>query len=80
MKRYELSDSQWRKVEGFLPGRPGSVGVTAKDNRNFVTGVCGYCVVARTGNTCLPSMETGRVPTSVSLAGPSLDYGSDSST
>jgi len=23
----------------FLPGRPGSVGVTAKDNRNFVNGV-----------------------------------------
>ncbi len=39
MKRYELSASQWRKIEGFLPGRPGSVGVTAKDNPNFVTGV-----------------------------------------
>ncbi len=39
MKRYELGASQWRKIEGFLPGRPGSVGVTAKDNRNFVNGV-----------------------------------------
>ncbi len=39
MKRYELSASQWRKIEGFLPGRPGSVGVTAKDNPNFVNGV-----------------------------------------
>ena len=39
MKRYELSASQWRKIEGFLPGRPGSVGVTAKDKRNFVNGV-----------------------------------------
>ena len=37
--RYELSTTQWRKIEGFLPGRPGSVGVTAKDNRNFVNGV-----------------------------------------
>jgi hypothetical protein len=26
MKRYELSASQWRKIEGFLPGRPGLVG------------------------------------------------------
>ena len=34
MKRYELSASQWRKIEGFLPGRPGTVGVTAKDNIN----------------------------------------------
>ena len=39
MKRYELGASQWRKIEGFLPGRPGWVGVTAKDNRNFVNGV-----------------------------------------
>jgi hypothetical protein len=36
MKRYELSASQWRKIEGFLPGRPSSVGVTAQDNRRFV--------------------------------------------
>lgn len=39
MKRYELSATQWRMIEGFLPGRPGSVGVTAKDNRSFVNGV-----------------------------------------
>ncbi len=39
MKRYELSASQWRKIEGLLPGRKDSVGVTAKDNRLFVNGV-----------------------------------------
>jgi transposase len=39
MKRYELSARQWRQVEGFLPGRPGSVGVTAQDNRKFVNAV-----------------------------------------
>ena len=39
MQRYELSTSQWSKIEGFLPGRPGSVGVTARDNRTFVNGV-----------------------------------------
>ena len=39
MKRYELSASQWRKIEGFLPWRSGWVGVTAKDNCNFVNGV-----------------------------------------
>ena len=27
MGRYEVSVSQWRQMEGFLPGRPGSVGV-----------------------------------------------------
>ena len=39
MERYELSAAQWQRVEGFLPGRPGWVGVTAKDNRTFVNGV-----------------------------------------
>ncbi len=39
MQRYELSASQWRKIEGFLPGRPETVGVTARDNRIFVNGV-----------------------------------------
>ena len=36
---YEFSAAQWQRVEGFLPGRPGCVGVTAKDNRTFVNGV-----------------------------------------
>ena len=36
---YELSDAQWHRVKSFLPGRPGWVGVTAKDNRTFVNGV-----------------------------------------
>ena len=39
MRHYELSTSQWNQIEGFLPGRPGYVGVTAKDNRSFVNGV-----------------------------------------
>ena len=39
MKRYELGAAQWKKIEGMLPGRPGSVGVTARDNRQFVKGV-----------------------------------------
>jgi transposase len=39
MKRYELTASQWLKIEGFLPGHPGSVGVSAQDNRRFVNGV-----------------------------------------
>ena len=39
MESYELSNAQWDRIEGFLPGRQGWVGVTAKDNRNFVNGV-----------------------------------------
>ncbi len=39
MKRYELSASQCRRIEHFLPGLLGSEEATAEDNRNFVNGV-----------------------------------------
>jgi len=39
MRRYSLTDNQWEKISGFLPGRKESVGVTAKDNRLFVEAV-----------------------------------------
>lgn len=39
MESYELSDTQWDRIEGLLPGRQGWAGVTAKDNRSFVNGV-----------------------------------------
>ncbi len=39
MRRYALRDDQWERIEGLLPGREGSVGVTARDNRLFVEAV-----------------------------------------
>src|SRR3954462_2926969 len=39
MRRYALRDDQWDRIEGLLPGRPGHVGITAKDNRLFVEAV-----------------------------------------
>ncbi len=39
MRRYGLRDDQWERIEGFLPGRVGHVGVTAADNRLFVEAV-----------------------------------------
>ena len=39
VKRYELSNEQWRRIEGFLPGRKGDPGRTGDDNRLFVNAV-----------------------------------------
>jgi transposase len=39
MRRHELSDEQFKKIKHILPGRKEHVGVTAKDNRNFINGV-----------------------------------------
>lgn len=38
-RRYALRDDQWDRIRDLLPGREGSVGVTAKDNRLFVEAV-----------------------------------------
>jgi transposase len=38
VKRYELNDAQWRRVEAMLPGKAGDPGRTA-NNRLFVDGV-----------------------------------------
>ena len=38
-RRYALRDDQWERIEGLLPGRKETVGVTAKDNRLFVEAV-----------------------------------------
>ena len=39
MRRYGLRDDQWARIKDVLPGREGSVGVTAADNRLFVEAV-----------------------------------------
>ena len=39
MRRFGLRDDQWERIKGLLPGRQGSVGATAKDNRLFVEAV-----------------------------------------
>ncbi len=38
-RRYALRDDQWDRIQNLLPGREGSVGGTAKDNRLFVEAV-----------------------------------------
>ena len=39
MRRYGLKDEQWEQIKDLLPGREGSVGVTAKDNWLFIEAV-----------------------------------------
>ena len=39
MHRHALRDDQWERIKDHLPGRPGSVGLNAADNRLFVDAV-----------------------------------------
>jgi transposase len=38
-KRYELTDTQWRRICYLLPGKAGDPGRSGRDNRQFVNGV-----------------------------------------
>src|ERR1700756_4825668 len=39
IKRYELSEAQWHRIEPMLPGKVTDPGRTAADNRLFINGV-----------------------------------------
>jgi transposase len=45
-RRHEISDADWDRVKGLLPGQPGQHGGIAEDNRRFLNAVL---YVARTG-------------------------------
>ncbi|PVY38318.1 putative transposase [Pontibacter virosus] len=39
MRRYEISDHDWQRLSPLLPGKPGDVGCTPRDNRLFLNAV-----------------------------------------
>jgi putative transposase len=46
MNRHGLSDRQWERIEGLIPGREGDRGASGRDNRLFIDAVLW---IARTG-------------------------------
>lgn len=38
-RRYALRDDQWEKIKDLLPGRSGTSGVRARDNRLFIDAI-----------------------------------------
>ena len=39
VKRYELTDAQWQRIEALLPGKVGDPGRSGRNNRLFVNAV-----------------------------------------
>jgi len=39
MRRHEITDAQWKRLEPLLPGREGTPGKRARDNRAFLNAV-----------------------------------------
>ena len=54
-----LTDAQWEKIAPLLPGRTGTVGVTAKDNRLFIDAVYGLLVQVHLGDYYPPVSGDG---------------------
>ena len=62
MRRYGLRDDQWDRIMNLLPGRRGTVGVTASDNRLFVEAVLyRYPVVTEWGARAFESVGAAHV-------------------
>jgi hypothetical protein len=78
MRRYGLRDDQWDRIKDLLPGRPGSVGVTAADNRLFVEAVLYRYRAGLLGVTCRTASATGRTSTGASVDGANPGSGSGS--
>jgi len=75
MRRYGLRDDQWDRIQNMLPGRPGTVGVTASDNRLFVEAVLYRYRAGIPGGICRSASVTGRTFIAASAAGRKLVSG-----
>jgi hypothetical protein len=77
-RRYALRDDQWERIKDLLPGRPGTIGVTAKDNRLLLKPSCIAIVQAFLGATCQSALETFVLSIRALAAGRNLACGSGS--
>jgi hypothetical protein len=57
MRRHEIKDDQWARIEHLLPGKAGDPGVTAKDNRLFINAIFW---IAKTGAPWSPLERPAR--------------------
>ena len=60
-RRHDISDEVWNLLEPHLPGRAGTRGVTAKDNRQFVNAVFGFYGLALLCEIYLLIMVIGKI-------------------
>lgn len=68
-RRHDISDNVWHLLEPHLPGRSGSWGGIARDNRLFINAVFGSCVQALHGEICRQTMAAGAILTAGLFAG-----------
>ena len=75
MRRHALRNDQWERIENLLPGREGTVGVTAKDNRLFVEAVLYRYRAGIPWRDCRSASAISASCTCASAAGPRPAFG-----
>lgn len=74
--RHAISDADWARIEGLLPGRPGQHGKVTKDNRLFIDAVLWIAKTGASGATCPSAWATGTRPGAASIGGRARGCGS----
>ena len=74
-RRHDISDSVWELLEPHLPGRKGTRGVTARDNRCFLNAVFWILRTGAPWRDLPPIMGIGKIPIGASAAGETLGSG-----
>lgn len=75
-ERHDISDESWAKIELLLPGRKGTWGGNARDNRQFINAV--FWILRTGGHLGViyrQVMEIGKIPTDVFAAGATKEFG-----
>ena len=73
--RHDISDETWNLLESHLPGRKGTWGGNARDNRQFINAVFWILRTGAPGAICHQIMATGRTPIGVSVDGETRESG-----
>ena len=77
-RRHDISDKAWEILESHLPGRKGTKGCPAHDNRNFINAVFWILITGAPWRDLPPDyriMGTGKIQTDVFAAGVIGEYG-----
>ena len=76
-ERHDISDESWAKIEYLLPGRKGTWGGNARDNRQFINAVFWILRTGAPWRDLPPSYGDWKTPTSVFVVGATKEFGSD---
>ena len=77
-RRHDICDRVWENIQAHLPGKKGSVGRPADDNRLFINAVFWILRTGAPWRDLPPTLETGKIPIAGSVVGETGAFGKNS--